>query len=58
MRVLRTPSSYTRATGDRHAVAAAPRAFNWALRASSRQFTHIGKLDGDIELPRITSAVL
>ena len=52
MTVLQTPQSHTRDRGDRHAVAAAPRAFNWALRTIDwREFTHIGKLDGDIELP-------
>lgn len=50
--VLSTPPGYTRDRGDRHAVAAAPRAFNWALAATDwGAFTHIGKLDGDIELP-------
>jgi glycosyltransferase involved in cell wall biosynthesis len=52
MRVLRTPDGFTADSGDRHTVAAAPRAFNWALRTVDwRDFTHIGKLDGDIELP-------
>jgi hypothetical protein len=52
MRVVSTPAGYTRSAADRHAVAAAPRAFNWALRSLDwRQFTHLGKLDGDIELP-------
>lgn len=52
MTVLSTPRGYTRDHGDRHAAAAAPRAFNWALRSADwREFTHIGKLDGDIELP-------
>jgi biofilm PGA synthesis N-glycosyltransferase PgaC len=52
MRVLATPVNYTRGTDDRHAVAAAPRAFNWALRgADVPSYTHLGKLDGDIELP-------
>ena len=52
VRVLSTPPSFTRDTGDRHAVAAAPRAFNWALRTVDPEgFTHLGKLDGDIELP-------
>jgi biofilm PGA synthesis N-glycosyltransferase PgaC len=37
---------------DRLAVAAAPRAFNYGLaRASVRDWTHVMKLDGDIELP-------
>jgi biofilm PGA synthesis N-glycosyltransferase PgaC len=52
MRVLSTPAGFTADRGDRHTVAAAPRAFNWALRSVDwRTFTHIGKLDGDIELP-------
>jgi glycosyltransferase involved in cell wall biosynthesis len=50
--VMATPPGYTRDRGDRHAAAAAPRAFNVALRSVDwRAFTHIGKLDGDIELP-------
>ena len=37
---------------DRLAVAAAPRAFNYGLaRADVRDWTHVMKLDGDIELP-------
>jgi poly-beta-1,6-N-acetyl-D-glucosamine synthase len=52
MRVMRTPEGYTKGTTDRHVVAAAPRAFNWALReVDPADFTHIGKLDGDMELP-------
>jgi poly-beta-1,6-N-acetyl-D-glucosamine synthase len=52
LRVLSTPPAYTSDNGDRHAVAAAPRAFNWGLRSTEwREFTHLGKLDGDIELP-------
>jgi poly-beta-1,6-N-acetyl-D-glucosamine synthase len=52
MSVLSTPPGYTSDRGDRHAVAAAPRAFNWALATTQwRAYTHIGKLDGDIELP-------
>jgi poly-beta-1,6-N-acetyl-D-glucosamine synthase len=53
MQVLSTPPGYTSDDGDRHAVAAAPRAFNWGLRSTDwRRFTHLGKLDGDIELPQ------
>lgn len=53
LRVLRTPEGYTVDTGDRLAAAAVPRAFNWALEQLPWWgFTHIGKLDGDIELPR------
>jgi poly-beta-1,6-N-acetyl-D-glucosamine synthase len=52
MRVLSTPAGHTKDAGDRHAVAAAPRAFNWALSTiDAGPYTHIGKLDGDIELP-------
>jgi poly-beta-1,6-N-acetyl-D-glucosamine synthase len=54
MRVVSTPAGFTRAAADRLAVAAAPRAFNYGLctiePAELARFTHIGKLDGDIEL--------
>ncbi|MET0558386.1 MAG: glycosyltransferase family A protein [Solirubrobacterales bacterium] len=54
MRVVSTPTDFTRASADRLAVAAAPRAFNYGLHTiDPRQlslFTHIGKLDGDVEL--------
>jgi hypothetical protein len=51
MRVIETPPDYTRGTSDRLAVAAPPRAFNYGLRALDiSAFTHIGKLDGDVEL--------
>ena len=50
--MLETPDNFTADRGDRHTAAAAPRAFNWALRTvDPAEFTHIGKLDGDIELP-------
>jgi poly-beta-1,6-N-acetyl-D-glucosamine synthase len=52
--VLSTPSGFTRKSADRLAVAAAPRAFNYGLQtvdpAMLASFTHIGKLDGDVEL--------
>jgi len=52
MRALSTPAAFTVDSGDRHTAAAAPRAFNHALATVQwREFTHIGKLDGDIELP-------
>lgn len=54
MRVHSTPAEYTVAvSGDRLAAAAAPRAFNYGLRSAGGAdgFTHIGKLDGDTELP-------
>jgi poly-beta-1,6-N-acetyl-D-glucosamine synthase len=54
MRVVSTPPEFTRAAGDRLAVAAAPRAFNYGLQtidpSQLATFTHIGKLDGDVEL--------
>ena len=53
MTVTSTPPEYTEASADRLAAAAAPRAFNFGLRqAEWSEFTHIGKLDGDIELPQ------
>jgi glycosyltransferase involved in cell wall biosynthesis len=54
MRVVATPPDFTAAaSGDRLAAAAAPRAFNFGLAAAGGPdgFTHIGKLDGDTELP-------
>jgi glycosyltransferase involved in cell wall biosynthesis len=51
-RVMATPRDYTADGGDRLAVAAEARAFNLALATVDwRDYTHIGKLDGDIELP-------
>jgi biofilm PGA synthesis N-glycosyltransferase PgaC len=52
LRVLATPDRFTADAGDRLKVAAEARAFNFAL-ATERlgAFTHVGKLDGDIELP-------
>jgi glycosyltransferase involved in cell wall biosynthesis len=50
MRVVALPPAPP-AGRDRLAAAAAPRAFNAGLRhADWREFTHVGKLDGDIEL--------
>jgi glycosyltransferase involved in cell wall biosynthesis len=54
MRVVSTPPSFTVAkSGDRLAAAAAPRAFNFGLEVAGGPdgYTHIGKLDGDTELP-------
>jgi biofilm PGA synthesis N-glycosyltransferase PgaC len=52
LRVTATPAGHTNGGRDRHALAASPRAFNWALRELELDgFTHVGKLDGDIELP-------
>jgi cellulose synthase/poly-beta-1,6-N-acetylglucosamine synthase-like glycosyltransferase len=52
MRVVQTPSGFTRKSTDRLAVAAAPRAFNYGLDSVGdfSGYTHIGKLDGDVEL--------
>jgi biofilm PGA synthesis N-glycosyltransferase PgaC len=54
MHVVATPPAFTRASGDRLAVAAAPRAFNYGLHTIDPRelslFTHLGKLDGDVEL--------
>jgi biofilm PGA synthesis N-glycosyltransferase PgaC len=52
LRVLqRRPEALT--GKDRLAGGAAPRAFNWGLARAGdlSRFTHVGKLDGDIELP-------
>jgi poly-beta-1,6-N-acetyl-D-glucosamine synthase len=52
LRVLATPAGFTAERRDRLAMAAAPRAFNYGLRhVDPAEFTHIGKLDGDVELP-------
>jgi biofilm PGA synthesis N-glycosyltransferase PgaC len=52
MVVLSTPGTHDGGSLDRLAVAAEARAFNWALGTVAwRQYTHVGKLDGDIELP-------
>lgn len=52
--VVSTPPGFTRKSADRLAVAAAPRAFNYGLQTvepgALARFTHIGKLDGDVEL--------
>lgn len=52
MRVVATPPDFTVAGTDRLAVAAAPRAFNFGLAAAGdlAAFTHVGKLDADVEL--------
>ncbi|HEV7771230.1 MAG TPA: glycosyltransferase family A protein [Solirubrobacterales bacterium] len=50
--VLRAPEQPLPDPRDRLASAAAPRAFNFGLSSVDRRaFTHIAKLDGDIELP-------
>jgi hypothetical protein len=52
MKVVSTPPDFTVKSADRLAVAAAPRAFNYGLAAVGGigGFTHVGKLDGDVEL--------
>lgn len=51
VRVLRAPEHEAGAS-DRLAVAAEARAFNWALSTVDLDdYTHVGKLDADIELP-------
>jgi GT2 family glycosyltransferase len=53
LRVVSTPPGHTRDRGDRLAVAAPDRAWNFGLReaGAGEGFTHLGKLDGDIVLP-------
>jgi biofilm PGA synthesis N-glycosyltransferase PgaC len=50
LRVLRAPVRSLPAGADRLSHAAAPRVFNFGI-ADGSPFTHVGKLDGDIELP-------
>jgi poly-beta-1,6-N-acetyl-D-glucosamine synthase len=51
LRVLDVPPGLRTPARDGLAVASEARAFNWALaHADDGRFTHIGKLDGDIEL--------
>jgi glycosyltransferase involved in cell wall biosynthesis len=50
MRVVEAPAAPLSAGADRLHHAAEARAFNYGLSLAS-SFTHIGKLDGDIELP-------
>ena len=51
VRVLRAPEHQAGAS-DRLAVAAEARAFNWALSTVDvDDYTHVGKLDADVELP-------
>ena len=50
MRVVEAPATSLPAGADRLHHAAEARAFNYGLSLSSG-FTHVGKLDGDIELP-------
>jgi biofilm PGA synthesis N-glycosyltransferase PgaC len=52
IRVMATPRRHTQHGPDRLALAAEARAFNFALATlAGDPYTHIGKLDGDIELP-------
>jgi biofilm PGA synthesis N-glycosyltransferase PgaC len=52
LRVVRAPADTKNDGSDRLAVAAEARAFNWALSTiDSGEFSHLGKLDADIELP-------
>jgi poly-beta-1,6-N-acetyl-D-glucosamine synthase len=53
VQVIRAPQQpSTGAVKDRLAMAAAPRTFNLGLNSVDwRSFTHVAKLDGDIELP-------
>jgi poly-beta-1,6-N-acetyl-D-glucosamine synthase len=51
LRVLRAPE-HPSGGPDRLAVAAEARAFNWALETLNLDdYTHVGKLDADVELP-------
>jgi glycosyltransferase involved in cell wall biosynthesis len=52
LRVVRTPPGFTVDSGDRNEAGGPDRAFNFGLdHANWREFTHLGKLDGDIVLP-------
>jgi len=52
LRIVSTPPDFTRDKGDRLAAAAPDRAWNYGLRqVDPGEFTHLGKLDGDIVLP-------
>jgi poly-beta-1,6-N-acetyl-D-glucosamine synthase len=52
LRVCRAPAQERRADADGLALAAEARAFNAALASvDAAEFTHVGKLDADIELP-------
>src|ERR1044072_4686527 len=51
MRVVSAPAETAPSGVARLALAAAPRAFNFGLTQSSGGFTHVAKLDGDVELP-------
>lgn len=50
-RLVRTPPNYTVDEGDRNAAGGPDRAWNYGLaQVDHREYTHVGKLDGDIVL--------
>ncbi len=51
MRVVAAEDQLDPAEVDRLALAAAPRAFNAGIAQGRDDFTHVAKLDGDVELP-------
>jgi poly-beta-1,6-N-acetyl-D-glucosamine synthase len=52
LRIVSTPAGHTSDDGDRLAAAAPDRAWNFGLRqVDPGEFTHLGKLDGDIVMP-------
>jgi glycosyltransferase involved in cell wall biosynthesis len=52
LRVVEAPTDAKNDGSDRLALAAEARAFNWALSGiDPAEFSHLGKLDADIELP-------
>jgi hypothetical protein len=51
MRVVAADDRFDPAEVDRLALAAAPRAFNVGVAQGRGEFTHVAKLDGDVELP-------
>jgi poly-beta-1,6-N-acetyl-D-glucosamine synthase len=51
-RLVRTPPLYTQDSGDRNAAGGPDRAWNFGLEhVDLREYSHVGKLDGDIVLP-------
>ena len=55
LRVVSAPAFPMPEGADRLSHAAAPRVFNYGLSLAS-EFTYVGKLDGDVELPPTTSS--
>jgi GT2 family glycosyltransferase len=51
MRVVSSDPARRRGGADQLALAAAPRAFNFGMAHGRDDFTHVAKLDGDVELP-------